>query len=176
MLVSHEAPHHRRGATESFSSPSTSEDESGPSTSSSAAPLLQRPAGQRHRRYSCLPTSLSSLSFSAHSPSQETGLTADPEPVGVSNLTNQQQQQLQHHLQQQVYHQQQQAPGVSQQLPEQQHQEAAASAGAGVVHVVGLALLHPSMAGEVGPSFTRLLGRSRSAPCPQPQHLILHIL
>lgn len=29
------------------------------------------------------------------------------------------------------------------------------------VEVVGLALLHPSVAGEVGPSFTRLLGRSR---------------
>ena len=29
------------------------------------------------------------------------------------------------------------------------------------VEVVALALLHPSVAGEVGPSFTRLLGRSR---------------
>ena len=29
------------------------------------------------------------------------------------------------------------------------------------VEVVGLVLLHPSVAGEVGPSFTRLLGRSR---------------
>lgn len=29
------------------------------------------------------------------------------------------------------------------------------------VKVIALALLHPSVAGEVGPSFTRLLGRSR---------------
>ena len=29
------------------------------------------------------------------------------------------------------------------------------------VEVIALALLHPSVAGEVGPSFTRLLGRSR---------------
>lgn len=29
------------------------------------------------------------------------------------------------------------------------------------VEVIGLMLLHPSVAGEVGPSFTRLMGRSR---------------
>lgn len=95
---------------------------------------------------------------------------ADPEPVGVSNLTNQLQQQLlhQHWLQQP-----QQAMVVSQlqlqpqhavvrhQLPAGQQQESGGDFGAEDVQVVGLALLHPTMAGEVGPSFTRLLGHSR---------------
>ena len=30
---------------------------------------------------------------------------------------------------------------------------------------LGLALLHPSLAGEIGPSFTRILGKSRCAVC-----------
>ncbi len=36
------------------------------------------------------------------------------------------------------------------------------------VQPIGLALLHPLIASENGPSFTRLLGNSRSAPPIQP--------
>lgn len=163
--MSHKSAHHRRAATESFSSPSTSEDESGPSTGSALVPLLQRASSRRHRRYSCWPPSL----YGSPDTQQETGLTADPEPVGVSNLTNQLQQQLlQQHLVQQPQglvniqtQQQQQQAVISHQLPYEQPLEGGGSCGGEKVQVVGLALLHPTVAGEVGPSFTRLLGRSR---------------
>lgn len=164
--LQHNPQHHRRATAESFSSPSTSEDESGPATGGSLAPLLQRASSRRHRRYSCFPASL----YGSSDAQSETGLTADPEPVGVSNLTNQLQQQLlhQHRLQQpqeaMVVSQLQLQPEhavVSHQLPAGQQRESGGDFGAEDVQVVGLALLHPTMAGEVGPSFTRLLGRSR---------------
>lgn len=161
--------HVRRATTEFFSSPSTSEDESA-SGISNLVPLLPRAASRRHRRYTCFPSSL----YGSPDTQQETGLMTDPEPVGVSNLTNQLQQQLlEQHMQsaQQAQHaqkgiqpqhaQQPQQACMSHQAAAGQQQERGAGGCAEGVHVVGLALLHPSLAGEVGPSFTRLLGRSR---------------
>lgn len=162
--MTHNPRHIRRATTESYSSPSTSEDEFGPSAAN-LVPLLPRATSRRHRRYSCLPASL----YGSPASQQETGLTADAEPVGVSNLTNQLQQQLleQHMLQHAQQAQQadqlqhpQQVP-TSHQSPAGQQQETEGRHRAEEVHVIGLALLHPTMEGEVGPSFTRLLGRSR---------------
>ena len=151
--------HPRRRHAEMLSSPSTSEDESAPSTSgSSAAPLLQRSHTRRfwhekHDKHSTSTPTHTDYRLSQHQ--RQSGTSLHPLAGDLSgengsslNLNS---------------NPSAAAGSVHSRLPPlPPRQEALQDVMTGHgCQVVGLMLLHPSVAGEVGPSFTRLLGRSR---------------
>ena len=151
------ASHHCQSHAGAWSSPSTSEDESASSLNGGcAAPLLQRSSGRRMLLRST--TSLGGAS-SSQSPSHNSSQHRHRRTLSNSQHVSGSFEQSAANLKSDLLA----SPVVLPPLPE----------GAGVqegsnlssaqcqVEVVALALLHPSIAGEVGPSFTRLLGRSR---------------
>ncbi len=150
-----------------WSSPSTSEDESAGSTAGDfSAPLLQRNAGGRRLLRSnttsnSSPTHTHSSHGSQHGSQQSShhrhrrtnsnhfaGSLLDEGGPGLNSDTVRQ-----------SVHSMQPPLGRMQGLSE--GSEGVVCGAECDVEVVGLVLLHPSVAGEVGPSFTRLLGRSR---------------
>lgn len=150
-----------------WSSPSTSEDESAGSTAGDfSAPLLQRNAGGRRLLRSnttsnSSPTHTHSSHGSQHSSQQSShhrhrrtnsnhfagSLLDEGGPVLNSDTVRQ------------SVHSMRPPLGRMQGLSE--GDGGVVCGGECDVEVVGLVLLHPSVAGEVGPSFTRLLGCSR---------------
>ncbi|DBB10108.1 TPA: hypothetical protein ACH3X3_001692 [Trebouxia sp. C0006] len=150
-----------------WSSPSTSEDESAGSTAGDfSAPLLQRNAGGRRLLRSnttsnSSPTHTHSSHGSQHGSQQSShhrhrrtdsnhfaGSLLDEGGPGLNSDTVRQ-----------SVHSMRPPLGRMQGLSE--GSEGVVCGAECDVEVVGLVLLHPSVAGEVGPSFTRLLSRSR---------------
>ena len=145
-----------------LSSPSTSEDESAPSSANnSSTPLLQRSNGRRVLLRST--TSMGSGS-SSQSPSQGGHFSQHRHRRTLSNsqhVSGSFQEQSTADLKADLLAQPS-AHSVLPPLPEGAGlQGSTLSPAECQVEVVALALLHPSVAGEVGPSFTKLLGRSR---------------
>ena len=143
-----------------WSSPSTSEDESAPSLNGGhAAPLLQRSSARRILLRST--TSLgraSSSQLPSHGSSQRRHRRTLSNSQHVSGSFEQSAANLKPDLLAPLSVHSTLPP-----LPEgaSPREGASLSSAQYQVEVVALALLHPSVAGEVGPSFTRLLGRSR---------------
>lgn len=145
-----------RSFADMWSSPSTSEDESAGSIAGDfSAPLLQRSTGRQLLRSST--ASSSSPTHSRHHRHRRTGsqhMTGSFQEAGSSDLVPDMTRQS--------------VQSVRPPLPQKQGLsgggEAVVCGAECDVEVIGLVLLHPSVAGEVGPSFTRLLGRSRSDP------------
>lgn len=150
-----------------WSSPSTSEDESAGSTAGDfSAPLLQRNAGGRRLLRSnttsiSSPTHTHSSHGSQHGSQQSShhrnrrtnsnhfsGSMLDEGSVGSNS-----------DMVRQSAHGMRPPLGQMQDLSE--GDDGVACGADCDVEVVGLLLLHPSVAGQVGPSFTRLLGRTR---------------
>ena len=159
MPVSYSSQHQSgRPFPETWSSPSTSEDESAASTAGGfSAPLLQRGGGRRLLRSSTTSTSSPThthSSTSSHQRHRRTGSHPFPssfQEQGSGDLNSEMA-----------------AHSVHSTRPPLPRKQELCGAEQGVqvgaecrVEVIGLVLLHPSVAGEVGPSFTRLLGRSR---------------
>lgn len=159
MSASNTSQHPRRPHAGAWSSPSTSEDESAPSLNGgSAAPLLQHSSGRRMLLRST--TSLGGAGSSqlpSHASSQQRHRRTLSNSQHISGSFAEQ---GAVDLKQDLLA----SPSVHSMLPplpESPGMQEGSSLSQCQVEVVALALLHPSVAGEVGPSFTRLLGRSR---------------
>ena len=160
MPVDHNSQPTRGAHAGAWSSPSTSEDESAPSLNGGfAAPLLQRSNGRRLLLRST--TSLGAASSSqspSHSSSQHRHrrTLSNSQHVAAS---------FSEHSVADWKSDVLVPPSVHSMLPPLPEgagvQGSSLSPAQCQVEVIALALLHPSVAGEVGPSFTRLLGRSR---------------
>ena len=159
-MLAGSASQHCRSHAGAWSSPSTSEDESASSLNGGyAAPLLQRSNGRRMLLRST--TSLGGASSSqlpSHGSSQHKHRRTLSNSQHVSGSFEQSAANLKPDLLA--------PPGVPSMLPPlaegaSPREGSRLSSAQCQVEVVALALLHPSVAGEVGPSFTRLLGRSR---------------
>ena len=143
-----------------YSSPSTSEDESAPSLNGSfAVPLLQRSSGRRMLlRSASSMGAAGSLQSPSHNSSQHRHRRTLSNSQQVSGSFSEQ---SAANLKSDLLA----PPSAHSMLPPLPEgagvQGSCLSSGQCQVEVVALALLHPSVAGEVGPSFTRLLGRSR---------------
>lgn len=158
---SNTSQHPRRSHAGAWSSPSTSEDELAPNLNGgSAAPLLQHSSGRR-----MLLRSATSLGAAGSSQLPSHGSSQQRHRRTLSNsqhISGSFAEQSAVDLKQDLLA----SPSVHSMLPPLPEgpgiQEGSSmSAAQCQVEVVALALLHPSVAGEVGPSFTRLLGRSR---------------
>ncbi|DBA73057.1 TPA: hypothetical protein ACH3X2_009998 [Trebouxia sp. C0005] len=149
-----------------WSSPSTSEDESAGSTAGDfSAPLLQRNTGRRLLRSNTTSNSSPTHTHSSHG-SQHGNQQSSHHRHRRTNsnhlagsLLDEGGPALNSDMVRQSVHSMR--PPLAQMQGLSEGDEGVVCGAKCDVEVVGLVLLHPSMAGEVGPSFTRLLGRSR---------------